>query len=81
MGPLKKSAVPPTPPSRSAEKLLVEVPPSFRQILGNLKKIIRNKSVITIILCQGIGSGLLNTLLTQLNQLMCSRNYTIEGKF
>ena len=78
--PLEKSAVPLTPPSRSAEKLLAEAPPSFRQIVGNLKKIVRNKSVITIILCQGSGSGLMNTILTQLNQLMCSRNYSIEGK-
>ena len=78
---LKKSAVPPTPPSRSAEKLLTEVPPSFSQIIGNLKKIVKNKSVLTIILCQGGGSGLMNTLLTQLNQLMCSRDYSIEGKF
>ena len=76
-----KTAVPPTPPSRSAEKLLSEVAPSFREILKNLLKIIKNRSVLTIILCQGTGSGLMNTLLTQLNQLMCSRNYTIGGKY
>ena len=36
---------------------------------------------MTIIVCQGSGSGLMNTLLTQLNQIMCSRDYTIERKF
>ena len=76
-----KSAVPPTPPSRSAERLLAEEPPSFSQILRNLLKIIKNRSVLTIIVCQGSGSGLMNTLLTQLNQIMCSRDYTIQGKF
>ena len=35
-------------------------------------------TVFTIILCQGLGSGMTQTLLTQLNQLMCSRNYSIN---
>ena len=68
-----KSATPPMPPSRSAEKLLMEEPPSLWQIGKNLLCLIKNRTVLAIILCQGGGSGLMNTLLTQLNQLMCSR--------
>lgn len=73
-----KTAVPPTPPSRSAEKLLTESPPSLALIGQSLLQILKNKSVLAIILCQGSGAGLMSTLLTQLNQMMCSRNYSIE---
>ena len=75
---LLKSAEPPTPPSRSAEQLLLQKSPTLTQICANMLKIIKNPTVFTIILCQGLGSGMTQTLLTQLNQLMCSRNYSIN---
>ena len=74
-----KTAIPPSPPSRSAERLMEEKPPSISQILNNLLKVVRNRSVLTIIICQGLGAGLMNTILSQLAQLMCSRNYTIQA--
>ena len=74
-----KTAIPPSPPSRSAERLIEENPPSMSQILNNLLKVVRNRSVLTIIICQGLGAGLINTILSQLSQLMCSRNYTIQA--
>ena len=74
-----KSATPPTPPSRSAEKLLSEKSPSMGQIFQNFLKILKNSSVVTLIVCQGLGAGLMNTILSQLNQLMCSRNYSIKS--
>lgn len=77
---LLKRAEPPTPPSRSAEKLLCEDHPSFREILTNVGKVLKNPTVVTIILCQGAGSGLINTLLTQLNQV-CSRYCYTMGYF
>ena len=74
-----KTAIPPSPPSRSAERLIEENPPSMSQILNNLLKVVKNRSVLTIIICQGLGAGLMNTILSQLAQLMCSRNYTIQA--
>ena len=74
-----KSATPPSPPSRSAEKLLCEKPPSMGKIFQNLMKILQNYNVVTLMICQGLGAGLMNTLLSQLNQLMCSRNYSIKS--
>ena len=76
---LLKSATPPTPPSRSAEKILAEKAPSVRQIRENLWKVLKNYNVLPIIMCQGVSGGLMNTILTQLNQLMCSRNYSIQA--
>ena len=75
---LLKSATPPTPPSRSAEKILAEKAPSVRQIRENLWKVLKNYNVLPIIMCQGVSGGLMNTILSQLNQLMCSRNYSIQ---
>ena len=73
-----RTAEPPTPPSRSAEQLLLKASPTLTQICKNMIKIIKNPTVFTIILCQGLGAGMVQTFLTQLNQLMCSRNYTIN---
>jgi hypothetical protein len=35
-----------------------------------------NRTTLLIGICFGGGGGLSSTILTQLNQLMCSRNYT-----
>ena len=75
---LLKSAEPPTPPSGSAEKLLSEKPLSLRELGKIMLQILKNRTVLVMITCGGMGGGMLQTLLTQLNQLMCSRNYPIE---
>ena len=54
---LLKSPIPKSPPSRSAEKLLCEEPPTTAKIFANLKQILSNKTVLSIILAQGCGSG------------------------
>ena len=75
---LLKSAEPPTPPSGSAEKLLSEKPLSLKELGKIMLQILKNRTVLVMITCGGMGGGMLQTLLTQLNQLMCSRNYPIE---
>jgi FLVCR family MFS transporter 7 len=65
-----RNAEPPSPPSRSAEKLLSEEPPTFKQLLINMKAVAFNRTALAIMICQGGGSGLMNTLLTQLNQVL-----------
>jgi len=40
------------------------------------KQAILNRTTMVIGICYGGGGGLSSTVLTQLNQLMCSRNYT-----
>ena len=75
---LLRSAEPPTPPSRSAESLLTVKHLSLTELVKTMLKMVKNSTVLTIIIVAGSGGGMLSCLLTQLNQLMCSRNYTIE---
>ena len=51
---------------------------AFRRSAGSVT--IRQEVLETkLMICQGLGAGLMNTLLSQLNQLMCSRNYSIRS--
>ena len=44
-------------------------------------QIITNKTTLFIGICYGGGGGLSSTIATQLNQLMCSRNYGVGQSF
>lgn len=63
------SSLPPTPPSSSAAE---EQEPFFQGI----KKLLHNRSYLILALCYGGGMGLLSTLVTILNQLLCPTGYT-----
>ena len=72
---LLKSAEPPTPPSGSAEKLLNEKPKTLKELIFTMLSFAKNATVVIIFMVAGMGGGMLQVILTQLNQLMCSTNY------
>jgi len=71
---------PPLPPSPSASKKKeVSTTVTFQAFITNVKPVIKNPSVIAIIIVMGIGIGVFNMLASQLGQLMCPLGYN-EGQ-
>ena len=52
-------------------------PPSVKDMLMDIKVLATGKTTHVLAACIGGGMGMTNTLMSQLNQMMCSRNYSV----
>lgn len=75
-----RSDGPPTPPSRSSALLLHKQKLNSREQLHKIGldiiTLLSSKTCLVLGLVQGAGVGMTNILMSQLTQLMCSKNYT-----
>ena len=67
---------PPSPPSRSAEAYSKKVSYNILTYLTSLKDLLRSKTVLGFIFFVGTNLAILDSMIAQLAQIMCSTGYS-----